>query len=254
MLPLWFQIAAITWLILALATFGVLLFITVPYGRHTAKGWGPTINNKLAWMLMELPSLVVMTGFLLSGKRAFESYSWILFVLWIVHYANRALFYPLRIRPTQKRMPVVILVCGVFFNVVNAGLNGYYLAELAPPNKYTTAWLSGIPFMAGAALFVCGFTINQVADAMLIRLRKKGDYGYSIPGGFLFDYISSPNLFGEIIEWAGFALMAMNLPALTFAVWTAANLLPRAKNHHDWYRRNFPDYPPKRKAVLPFLF
>ena len=56
---------------------------------------------------------------------------------------------------------------------------------------------------------------------------------------------------GEIIEWSGFALMCWNLPALSFAVWTAANLIPRALSHHAWYRRTFPDYPPGRKAVIP---
>jgi 3-oxo-5-alpha-steroid 4-dehydrogenase 1 len=43
------------------------------------------------------------------------------------------------------------------------------------------------------------------------------------------------------------------LPALAFLVWTLANLIPRALDHHKWYRSEFPDYPSKRKAVLPFL-
>ena len=36
---------------------------------------------------------------------------------------------------------------------------------------------------------------------------------------------------------------------LTFAVWTAANLVPRARAHHAWYRRTFEDYPANRKAL-----
>jgi hypothetical protein len=58
---------------------------------------------------------------------------------------------------------------------------------------------------------------------------------------------------GEIIEWSGFALMCWNLPALSFAIWTAANLIPRAVSHHAWYRRTFPDYPQDRHAVVPAL-
>ena len=109
-------------------------------------------------------------------------------------------------------------------------------------------------FIIGLSLFVVGFLINQRADHLLINLRKPGETGYKIPQGFLFDYISSPNLFGEIIEWSGFALMAWNLPGLTFMVWTFANLVPRAKNHHDWYLSHFPDYPKKRKIIFPFLY
>jgi hypothetical protein len=48
--------------------------------------------------------------------------------------------------------------------------------------------------------------------------------------------------------------MAWNLPALSFAIWTFANLVPRALNHHNWYKDKFPDYPKNRKAVFPFLF
>jgi 3-oxo-5-alpha-steroid 4-dehydrogenase 1 len=40
---------------------------------------------------------------------------------------------------------------------------------------------------------------------------------------------------------------------LAFAVWTAANLIPRALAYHRWYRQEFYDYPPQRKAILPFV-
>jgi 3-oxo-5-alpha-steroid 4-dehydrogenase 1 len=96
--------------------------------------------------------------------------------------------------------------------------------------------------------------INWKSDTILINLRKKGDTGYYIPKGFLFEYISSPNLFGEIVEWSGFAIMAWNLPALTFLVWTFANLVPRSKNHHDWLLKKFPNYPKDRKRVFPFIY
>jgi hypothetical protein len=69
----------------------------------------------------------------------------------------------------------------------------------------------------------------------------------------LFEWISCPNLFGEIVEWFGFALMCWSLPALSFAIWTAANLIPRALSHHAWYRGHFPDYPQARRAVIPFV-
>jgi hypothetical protein len=32
-----------------------------------------------------------------------------------------------------------------------------------------------------------------------------------------------------------------------------ANLLPRALAHHRWYQQKFPDYPPDRKAIVPFV-
>ena len=74
-----------------------------------------------------------MFYFLISGTYSLTTYAWILFSLWIFHYINRTFVYPLRIRPTQKKMPLVIMLNAIFFNLVNAGLNGYYLAELTGP-------------------------------------------------------------------------------------------------------------------------
>ncbi|MBP7389456.1 MAG: hypothetical protein KA841_03570, partial [Chitinophagales bacterium] len=77
--------------------------------------------------------------------------------------------------------------------------------------------------------------------------------GYKIPNGFLFKYISCPNHFGEMVEWFGFALMMGQLPAYAFALWTIVNLMPRALDHHRWYREKFADYPKERNAVVPFI-
>jgi len=242
------------WIVVAVIVFVTMFFITAPFGRHTSEKWGPMINNKLGWVIMEFPSLAIMVYFLFWGSRSTSSFVWILFSLWIIHYVNRTIVYPFRIKSTPKKMPLFIVGSAIFFNLVNAGLNGYYLAELAPPESYDASWFTTPHFIGGIILFLIGMFINRKSDTILINLRLKGETGYKIPKGFLFDYISSPNLFGEIIQWSGFALMAWNFPALTFMIWTFANLVPRAKNHFDWYKRNFPEYPKERKIVFPFLF
>ncbi|NAW45030.1 DUF1295 domain-containing protein, partial [Salmonella sp. gx-f4] len=67
---------------------------------------------------------------------------------------------------------------------------------------------------------------------ILMTLRKPGETGYKIPTGFLYEYISCPNYFGEIMEWIGYAILGWNLPALAFAIFTFANIGPRAIAHH----------------------
>ncbi len=251
--PATLQTITLIWIAVAVVTHVALYFVKAPFGRHTSDKWGMTINNKQGWFIMELPSLAIMIYFLVAGKNTTETLVWILFVLWIIHYCNRTIIYPLRIKATEKRMPVFIVINAIFFNVVNAGLNGYFLAEIVTWDSYNLHWLTTPHFVAGLILFIAGMIINMTSDTILIGLRKKGDTGYQIPKGFLFDYISSPNLLGEIIEWTGFAVMAWNLPALSFAVWTFANLFPRALNHHEWYKQKFSDYPKERKAVIPFI-
>ncbi|MCX6275384.1 MAG: DUF1295 domain-containing protein [Bacteroidetes bacterium] len=253
MKPETLELITLIWIGLAIAVHVTMFYVTAPFGRHTSDKWGMTINNKIGWFIMELPSLLIMVYFLALGSNTTETYVWILFSLWIFHYLNRTIVYPLRIKSTEKKMPLFIVFNAIFFNVVNAGVNGYFLAEIATSEQYNREWLSSPHFIAGFIVFVTGMMINMKSDAILIGLRKKGETGYQIPRGFLFDYISSPNLLGEIIEWSGFALMAWNLPALSFAVWTFANLVPRALNHHNWYKEKFSDYPKERKAVFPFI-
>lgn len=203
---------------------------------------------RLGWVLMELVSPLTFAHFYWHGTAAKSTAHWFLFSLWVLHYLNRSFIYPFRARMEGKRIPLAIVISAVFFNLVNGFLNGYWLGNFA---VFSSSWFSSAHVMAGMALFFTGAIINIQSDNTLIRLRQPGDTGYRIPTGGLFRWVSCPNHFGEILEWLGYALMAWNLPALSFAIWTAANLVPRALSHHRWYLRKFPHYPKERKAVVP---
>jgi len=244
-----FNLICIIWALTGIATFFLLQFVTAPYGRHVKEGWGPQISNKLGWILMELPSFAIILYFYLVSNQS--NYATFLTMLWLFHYLNRTFIFPLRIRTKGKKMPLAIVSSAIFFNLFNAGLNGYFLANF---ETYTESDFSSWNFILGIVLFITGFFINQVSDTLLINLRKPNETGYKIPKGFLFNLISCPNLFGEFIQWAGFALIAWNYPATTFLIWTAANLFPRAIKHHKWYKSTFKDYPKNRKAVIPWLW
>jgi 3-oxo-5-alpha-steroid 4-dehydrogenase 1 len=244
-----FNIICLVWCLMAVITFLMLQQVNAPYGRHVKKGWGPTLPNKSGWTLMEFPSFAIILYFLIVADQS--PYATLLSLLWLLHYFNRSFIFPFRIRTKGKEMPVVIVVSAIVFNLVNAWLNGYFLSTF---EKYTQDSFLQWNFFAGLSLFVFGFIVNQISDNSLINLRSPGETGYKIPKGFLFEYISCPNHFGELVQWFGFALMAWNYPAACFFVWTAANLVPRSKRHHQWYLENFEDYPKNRKAVVPGFF
>ena len=145
----------------------------------------------------------------------------------------------------------MIPMSAVVFNVFNGYLNGRQLAWAA--DSYSPEWLRDPRFIIGVLLFLGGFAINIYSDQVLIRLRTKSGAGYAIPQGGLYRWISCPNYFGELIEWCGWAILTWSMAGLVFAVWTAANLVPRAISNHRWYREQFPEYPAERKAVLPLL-
>lgn len=240
------------WIGIALLLFPLQLFITAPYGRHVSKSWGFLIDNKLGWILMEIISPLTFAYFFLTGSVEKTNPMWFFFALWILHYTHRSIVFPLLTRTKGKQIPLLIALSAICFNLVNGYTNGYWLGSLTKP--YPMEWFYDPRFIIGLILFIIGASINIYSDYSLIKLRKHGETGYKIPRGGLFEYISCPNHFGEIVEWFGFAIMCWNLPALAFAIWTATNLSPRALSHHKWYNNYFNDYPKNRKAILPGIW
>ncbi len=239
------------WIAFGLILLPALLLVTAPYGRHSSRKWGFMIPNRLGWVIMELPSLLLFCGLFLAGPQQQNPVTWIFFALWAAHYIHRALIFPFRTHTRGKQMPLAIALMAIIFNLMNGSLNGLWFGWFS--GEYSLSWLYDFRFIAGAILFVTGFVVNQASDKILIGLRKTPSNGYSIPFGGLFRWLSCPNFFGEMIEWWGFALMTWSPAGLAFAVWTSVNLIPRALDHHKWYRKTFPDYPAERRAVLPFI-
>jgi 3-oxo-5-alpha-steroid 4-dehydrogenase 1 len=247
-----FDVLVIGWLTVAAVTAAALFFVAAPYGRHARSGWGPTIENRLGWIVMEAPAALVFAAWFAFGEQADTTTALVFFGLWEMHYVHRAFIYPLGLRGRDRRMPVAVVGMAFLFNAVNGYLNGCYLFDFS--GGYPSEWLGDPRFVAGLGLFLTGFMVNRQADHTLRHLREPGEGGYSIPYGGLYRWVSCPNYLGEIVEWTGWAVATWSLAGLAFAAWTAANLAPRAWTHHAWYRAHFADYPPERRALLPGLW
>lgn len=238
--------------VVAVAVFVSLQFVAAPYGRHARAGWGPVVPSRWGWVVMEAVAAFALLYFFFRQSPVMTPTLWIFVILWEMHYINRSFVYPFRMRTHGKSNPLAVVCMAVAFNTWNGYLNGHWLGIHAA--QYTAEWMRQPNFVAGLGLFVAGFAINVRSDEILLRLRRGNDTGYAIPRGGLFRYVSCPNYFGELIEWCGWALMTWSPAGLVFALWTAANLVPRARSHHRWYRERFADYPRDRKAVIPFVY
>lgn len=243
-------------LLLSFALAGAAFFatgvITAPYGRHLRAGWGPTIPRRLAWIVMETPSVVLFAWLFARGPHADDLAPRVLAAYWLVHYVQRAWLDPFVLQTRGGRMPIVLMLCAIAYNTLNSYLNATWLGTLGA--NYSWRWLIDIRFLYGTLLFCAGFVINRWADIVLRRLRRRGDAGgtrYAIPRGGLYEDISCPNYFGELVQWTGWAIATWSQAGLSFAIFSAANLIPRAVAHHRWYRRTFPDYPRRRRAIIP---
>lgn len=231
--------------------FIALFFIPAGYGQHVNKKWGPTINNKLGWFLMEVPTVIIYLIYYIVGKNNSGLIPLIFLCIWMLHYCQRTFLFPLLIRGTQP-MPITIILMGITFNGINSYLQARWIYSFSP--AYTFSWLFNPLFIAGIIIFISGFIINMHSDYIIRELRKPRETEYKIPYGGMFRYVSCPSYFGEITEWVGWAIMTWSFPGLVFAVWTFANLAPRVRSNHLWYINNFADYPKKRKSLIPFVF
>lgn len=231
--------------------FVSLLFSTASYGRHNKKKSGPQIPTRAAWIYMESPSVFAFAYFFFCSPHASTTMPLVLFLLWEAHYAQRTLVYPFLMRVREgDTMPLAIATSGFVFNMINSFLNATWIGHYG---DYTNVWLRDPRFLFGAAVFAAGYAINRQSDAILRKLRKPGDTGYKIPAGGLYGLLSCPNYFGELTIWTGWAIATWSLAGLSFAVFTAANLVPRALANHRWYQKTFADYPHARRAIVPFL-
>ncbi len=178
--------------------------------------------------------------------------------------------YPILIRGRKRKtFPLLLIAMAIAYNCANGYVNGYHL--FISRHVYPTEWITDPRFIIGIVLFVTGLVMHIHSDAILRKLRssaslnvrrRSGDGSsreppesgvYRIPYGGMFRFVSSPNYPGEIIEWCGFALATWSTAGLSFAVFTIANLLPRAISNHRWYLKTFADYPRNRQALIPFI-
>ena len=111
--------------------------------------------------------------------------------------------------------------------------------DMPPPPTDTTVPSANVGYLPGSS-----------------SVTPTGQYTYSVPievppgrGGVV------PDLALRYNSRAGNGLVGVgwSLAGLSFAVYTFANLAPRAFSNHAWYREKFADYPRGRRALIPFV-
>lgn len=246
--------------IIGLIVFVALYFIDAGYGKMISEKWGPTINNKIGWMLMECPVFFVVLYMWASSGVRFQSPYLVFFLLFELHYFQRSFVFPWLLKG-KSRMPIIIMALSVVFNLTNGYIQGYWLFIKAPSEGlydqlYTSAWLTDWRFILGTLIFFTGMVINIHSDYIIRHLRKPGDSNHYLPKGGLYNYVTSGNYFGEIMEWFGWAILTYSWAGALFFWFTCANLVPRANSIYHRYEEEFADEfkGRKLKRVFPFLY
>ena len=246
---------------MAVVVFIALFFFKAGYGYLSTSNWGPKISNKVAWILMEAPAFCFMLYYTLkfafSGVETGNS-KVVLYLMagfYLLHYFQRSFIFPLKMRGNST-MPIAIMLMGLTFNTLNAYIIAGWLYSEAPAGMYGTAWLWSPQFIIGTVLFFAGMAINLHSDHVIRNLRKPGDTKHYIPRKGFYKYVTSANYFGELTEWIGYAILTWSPAGLLFAVWTFANLGPRAKSLTEKYELEFgEEYKAlNKKHIIPFIW
>ena len=262
-------------LLLAPAVFSALHFggQKAAYGRYSMGGGDGAGSNPIAWLLTSRLIPGRLDWFLHAASLVSAGLVWrraetddvparnmVLLGCFLLHYVWRSFVFAMLVKnPKPMTLPLGLSTSG--FCLMNGWLQTAGL--LLFPNQGsrvedpTTDDAYAPRFLFGVAVFFFGWYTNVSSDLTLINLRKgPDDKNYYIPRGGLFELVSGANFFGEIVEWAGFALASgFGRAPLAFAVFTFANLAPRAMQHHQWYKDKFKDeYPKLRRGLIPYLW
>lgn len=225
------------------------------------KDLGPQISWRFVFLCEYLGPLIV---YLIFSTRPWIFYGTvtephltntarIAALCWCIHYAKRLLETIFVHRFSHATMPVFNLFknCGYYW-----GFTAYVAYHVnhplfTPPHYIQTA--------IGLSIFTLSEIGNLSTHLLFRNLRPAGTNVRKIPNpdGFifnkLFNYVSCPNYTYEVAAWFGFSIMTSCLPALFFTLTGMYQMTIWALGKHRNYKKEFPNYPKKRKAIVPFI-
>lgn len=175
--------------------------------------------------------------------------------LWLVlvHFVKRELETLFVHRFSNATMPIVRvpLNCGHYW-ILFGVLVGYFLYH----PQYTPPWdeLNHRPIIYAIAVAMLIFeALNFKTHIILRNLRPRGTRERGIPRGWGFDTVSCANYFWETLAWLSFSILTNTFTAYLFTLVAFAQMTEWALKRHASYRKDFPDYPKSRRAILPYI-
>lgn len=135
----------------------------INYGKLKKSVSNIEIGPRLNWFLMELPNLIWAFYFVfVKGNPITIGYA-----LFILHYINRDIVYPLMMK-TNTKVPIEVTLSAALFTTANGYLQGIC-------NQSAHHFKSGnfLIKILGIAVFFIGFYINLKSDSILRKAKHK---------------------------------------------------------------------------------
>lgn len=241
----------------------------------SASGYNPVFVNSLTYagtllffiLISEIPSLPTLPSplngsMLVSNDGDFaknKNVKYLFIALWALHFIRRTLEV-LFVHNYKRRMPLV--------ESVGAPVYYWFFAIwIAWSMRYESGYEQSFITLVilGSVIFAVGEIGNCTCHIQLRRFRNEkipshisSSSGHVLPHGLLFNYVSCPHYFFEIVTWIGFFLATCTLASVLFLLATILTLVTYAQKKHKAYVHEFHgnhgEYPPHRKALIPFIY
>lgn len=144
----------------ALLGWLVLTGIKINYGRLSHSLSSIYVDPRFGWFFFEVPNLLWAYYFIVHQQVALS----LAYLLFIVHYINRDIVYPLSLK-TNTKVPLEIMLSAFSFTSANGYLQA--LANSSAPSP---------PFVLqaiGVVLFIAGMGVNIYSDRILQQTKEK---------------------------------------------------------------------------------
>lgn len=218
-------------------------------------GWSTVFLAEYAGPIVVYALVAASNGILHSSlpERQPTLMSRLIYWAWVIHYGKRILETIFVHRFSHNTMPIRNL----FKNCTYYWGFAFYVAYHVNHPLWTEP-LAIISYLGLAIWTIC--ELGNLSIHLLLRdLRPAGSTVRKIPQPNgnpltnLFDLVSCPNYTYEVGAWLGYTLMSGCLPALLFTLAGFYQMSVWALGKHRNYKREFQDYPKKRKAIIPFI-
>lgn len=256
-----------------LPTFLILFFIKAYYGKffdssdnkkesnsllNNLRKFFPVIPSHISWIIQECPCVFITLFYLIKYQSKISILQIAVIFPFLVHYIHRSFIFPFIIH-SSKNYPLEITLMALSFCIFNSIIinRSIIIFSEYDSNDYLTIFI-GIMFTFNG-MFINVYHDYSMSYQRAYQNRKSKGTHYIIPRGFLFEFISCPNYFGELIEWFGFTILSGTFSGFVFFICSFANLFPRAIQYHKWYQTKFKEEfatnikLKRRKAIIPLI-
>lgn len=187
-----------------------------------------------------------------SSGAAASMFSCATLVLLQIHLIRRLLETLFMLQyPKEARMHIVAYLFGMSYYVIVPLTYGTACVSLSQHENVRDSHM-----ILGIVVFFLGNVIQCHSHYLLSILTRRGKGQYVIPRRGLFQLVSCPHYFGEIVIYLGLSIVHVRDPLYVWfpLAWVVVNLVLAAQMTHRWYTSHFKTYPVGRKMLVPFLY